>query len=104
MLNRKVELGFKLWLFLLLLLKDCSENQYDYYINEMMIEFWKEFIELKQFARIAKKFSFIVKKEGGREFLQKEHYDGFMKKEKSEKLKIVYIVKLIAEWEEKYKW
>jgi hypothetical protein len=89
---------------LLLLVREYSDNEYDYYVNEMMAEFWKEFIELKQFARIAKKFTYIVKKEGGREFLQKEHYDGFMKKEERDDLIIVYIIKLIKEWEKKYKW
>jgi len=48
-----------------------SDEEYDFYVRETMRDFWSEFIELKQFSRITKKFIEIVEQEGGRQEVAK---------------------------------
>ena len=56
-----------------------DEEEYEYYVVEMMGDFWNEFIELKQFSRITKKYIKIVKKEGGRMKLRQQIIDALGK-------------------------
>jgi hypothetical protein len=85
---------------------EFSEEDWLYYI-EMMTEFWKKFIELKQFAKIAKKFAYIVKKEGGRlKFIEKnlKYISIEIKTSQEAKNQTLEYMKAIRSLEKKYNW
>ena len=108
LLTRKFELSFKIFLMTYTHSNEFQdEEEYEYYVVEMMGDFWNEFIELKQFSRITKKYIKIVEKEGGREKLIKRFKNFFEKNAKNDDITEKYFVftaKLVKEWEEKYNW